>query len=59
MDNFHLGLVKFVGSPESLLNLMVFVENFVFMKGNDFAYLHERIELFAVYLHNYGYVLQN
>ena len=59
MDNFHLGLEKFVGSPENLLNLMMFFENIVFVRISGFAYLYERIELSAVYSHSYNYVLQN
>ena len=39
MDNFQFGLVKFVDSNESLLKLLLVVENFVFVKINDFEYL--------------------
>ena len=33
MDNFHFGLVKFVGNHEKLLNLLLDVGNFVFGFG--------------------------
>ena len=31
---------------------------FVFVRISDFACLHERVQLFVVYLHSYNYVLQ-
>ena len=43
LDNFHFGLVKFVDTHENLLNLLLVVENFVFVKINDFEYLGEKI----------------
>ena len=43
MDNFYFGLVNCVGSHENLLKLLLIVENFVFVKINDFEYLDEKI----------------
>ena len=43
MDNFHFGLVKFVDGHENLLKLLMIVENFVFVKINDFVYLCEDV----------------
>ena len=59
MDNFHFGLVNVVGNHESLLKLLLVVENFVFVKINDFEYLSEKIYKFVVCLHNYNCVLQS
>ena len=43
MDNSHFGLVKFVDSHENLLKLLLVVENFVFVKINNFVYLDEKV----------------
>ena len=44
MNNFHFGLVNCVGSHENLLKLLLLVvENFVFVKINDFEYLGDKI----------------
>ena len=43
MDNFHLGLVKFVDSHENLLKLLLVVEFFVFVKTNEFECLDEKV----------------
>ena len=59
MENYHFGLVKFVGNHQNLLNLLLDVGNFVFRKINDFVYLYEEVQMFVVYLHSYNCVLQN
>ena len=60
MDNFLFGIVKFVNSHENLLKLLLDVENFVFVKINDFEYLDEKVFMFVVvYLHSYNCVLQS
>ena len=42
MENFHFGLMKFLDIHENLLNLLLVVENFVFVKINDFEYLGKK-----------------
>ena len=59
MDNFHSDLMRDVDSHENLLNLLMYLENFIFVKINDFAYLFGEDELFVMDLHNYNCVLQN
>ena len=48
MGNFHSYLVKYVGSQENFLNLMMFVGNSIFVKIIDFACLFGGDELFVV-----------
>ena len=59
MVKFHFGLVKFVDSHENLLKFLLVVENFVFVKINDFGYLGKKIKMFLINLHSVNCVLQS
>ena len=43
LDSFHFGVVKLVGNHQKLLNLLLGVEKFVFVRINDFEYFKEEI----------------
>ena len=52
MGNFHCDLVRDVVSHGNLLKLMMYLENLIFMRINDFAYLFGEDELFLMVLNN-------
>ena len=59
MDNFHCDIERDVDSHESLLILLMSLENSTFVKINDFAFVYGEDELFSMDLHNYNCVLRN